>query len=349
MTTRSEDTLILYALTPGYYHPEEMSLIYESLQEFCDKKKATDHSDRFNIVLFQEDGPNYLEDFTLNPENVLIALKSLEPMIVEANMSGGIMVSATFIIDVFKNIPNKCFRMVILTDNGTIEIPDIYIPVLDNIIDKVKEMPLIIDIVRIKVDKYEDDLKLSGLISKTRGHLHHVQDLNELYPILNNLAEKKTFSTFSLTDDECSDEIPIENFTFYNNLAEEPNLIIDEQTCSICFKKDNNALVQCPNCDTIAHKICWSLWAKNSNIGIFNIFRCHNCFQLLKLDDEFVYMVHTGELKAVEEIKVEVMDLHEFEETIESQEGPKIIAVEDPLAMFKEELDEDIRIIEDDE
>jgi len=349
MSTRSEDTLILYALTPGFYQFEEMNLIYESLQEFCDKKKAIDHSDRFNIVLFQEDGPNYLEDFTLNPENIIIALKSLEPMIVEANMSGGIMVSATFIIDVFKYIPNKCFRIIILTDNGTLEIPEIYIPVLDNIIDKIKDMPLIIDIVRIKVDKFEDDLKLSGLINKTRGHLHHVQELNELSPILSALAEKKTFSTFSLSNNDCSDEIPIENIPFYNNLAEEPKLIIDEQTCSICFKKDKNALVQCPNCEIISHKICWSLWAKNSNIGIFNIFRCHNCFQLLKLDDEFVYMVHTGQLKAIEEIKVEVMDLHEFEETIEAQDGPKIIAVEDPLAIFKEESDNDIRIIEDDE
>lgn len=349
MSTRSEDTLIFYALTPGNYQPEEMGIIYESLKAFCDKKKEIDHSDRFNIIFFQDDGPNYLEDFTLNPENILIALQSLEPMIVKANMSGGLMVSATFIIDVYKKIPNKCFRIIILTDNDTLEIPDIYVPVVGNIIEKIKDLPLIIDILRIKVNNYEDDIKLSELINKTRGHLHDVQDLNELSLVLNDLAEKKIISTFSLSEDSYSDEIPIENFAFYNNLAVDPKLVIDNQTCSICFKKDNKALVQCPNCETTSHKTCWALWAKNSNIGIFNIFRCHTCFQLLKLDDEFVYKVHTGQLESVEEIRVKVMDLHEFEETIEAQEGPKIIAVEDPLAMFQEEDNDDIIIIEDDE
>ncbi|MFX1276991.1 MAG: hypothetical protein ACFFBP_14540 [Promethearchaeota archaeon] len=347
MSTRSEDTLIFYALTPGHYQPDEMRIIYDSLKEFCDKKKNIDNSDRFNIVLFQEDGPNYLEDFTLNPENILIALESLEPMIVRANMSGGIMVSATFIIDVFKKIPNKCFRMIILTDNYTHEIPDIYIPVLDNILEKIKDMPLIVDILRINVNNYEEDLKLSELIKKTRGKLHEVQNLNELSLILDLLAEKKTFSTYSLSDDMYPDEIPIENHLFYKNLADDPILKIDKQTCSICFKKDNNAIVQCPNCETTSHKICWALWSKNSNIGIFNIFRCHTCFHLLKLDDDFVYMVHTGQLKAIEEIKVDVMDLHEFEESIEAEDGPKIIAVEDPMAMLFDKNDDDIRIIDD--
>ncbi len=350
MTTRSEDSLIFYALTPGNYQPGEMRTVYDSLKAFCDKKKEIDQSDRFNIVIYQDDGPNYLEDFTLNPENILIALESLEPMIVRANMSGGIMVSATFIIDVFKNIPNKCFRMIILTDNGTLEIPEVYIPVLDNLIDKIKDMPLIIDIIRIKVNNHDDDMKLSELITKTRGHLHHVQDLNDLLPLLNDLAEKKTFSSFSLSDDTFSEEIPIENFPFYNNLAVDPKLVIDKHTCSICFKKGTNAIVQCPNCDTTSHKICWALWAKTSNIGVFNIFRCHTCFQLLKLDEDFVYMVHTGQLKAIEEIKVEVMDLKEFEETLEALDGPKIISVEDPLAMFDDDLDgDDTTITHDDD
>ena len=114
MTTKSEDILLFYALTPGYNH-EEKNAIYNALEDFLNRKKVLDPSDRFNIVIFHEDGPNYLEDFTLNPENIMLALKTLEPMISKANMSGGIMVSVTFIIDVFKKIPDKCFRIIILS------------------------------------------------------------------------------------------------------------------------------------------------------------------------------------------------------------------------------------------
>ena len=123
-------------------------------------------------------------------------------------------------------------------------------------------------------------------------------------------------------------------------------MLVDEQTCSVCFKKDTKAIVQCPNCETKSHKVCWALWAKTSNIGIFNLFRCHNCFRLLRFDEEFVYNVHTGKIQAVEEIKIEVMDLQDFEESLELDEGPKIIQVEDPLAMLDED---DIKIVYDDD
>ena len=84
--TRSEDTLILNGFTPG---ETAMGLVYEALENFCEIKKSIDESSRFNIILFQEEGPNYLEHFTLNPENILIALKSLEPVIVKGNIGGG--------------------------------------------------------------------------------------------------------------------------------------------------------------------------------------------------------------------------------------------------------------------
>ena len=76
--TRSEDTLILNAFTPGVTFMEP---VYNAVEHFCKIKKKIDESSRFNIILFQEDGPNYLEHFTLNPKNILIALKSLEPVI----------------------------------------------------------------------------------------------------------------------------------------------------------------------------------------------------------------------------------------------------------------------------
>ncbi|MFX1236180.1 MAG: hypothetical protein ACFFAS_02960 [Promethearchaeota archaeon] len=346
-TSRSEDTLIFYALTPGYSH-RELKFIYNSLADFFSSKKKLDKSDRFNIVLFQEDGPNYLQDFTLNPDNVLIALKSLEPMIVKANISGGLMVGITFVIDVYKKIPDKCFRLIVLTDNNTHEIPDIYVPVLENIIEKVKDMPLFLDVIRIQNHQGKDDKNLLDLARLTGGTIHEVQRINDLPAVLEILCHKKTFSSYSLIDPILEDEIPFENYPFFRNLAEDPIELNKPNTCSVCFKKDKNHLVKCPSCETIAHKTCWSKWAKTSNIGIFNVFRCHNCFLLIKIEEEFVEMVHSGVMPSIEEVEIEVLDLHKYEESLETEEGPKIIQVEDPMAIFYHN-DDDIVVVKDDD
>jgi len=336
--TRSEDTLIFNGLTPGI---TDFLIVYDALKEFLEKKKEMDHSDRFNVILFQEDGPNYLEEFTLNPENVLIALKSLEPMLSRANIAGGIMVAITFIIDVFKKISDKCFRLIILTDKGSYKIPDQYVPVLENLIDQVKDMPFIIDIIRVNINDPVEDLKLLDLVRRTSGNLHEIFDVRDLTSILDKLAQKQSFSSFSLYGEDINTEIQYENYPFYENLAADPILLHAIGTCSICFKQSDKDLVQCPSCETVAHKSCWAQWAKTSNIGIFNLFRCHNCFNLIKLDKEYVQMVQSGRVPSIEEIKVDVIDLQEFQENLETTEGPKIISVEDPMAIFYREYKDD--------
>jgi len=334
--TRSEDTLIFNALTPGI---TDMNLIYEAIEDFCKAKQNADPSDRFNIILFQEDGPNYLEDFTLNPENILIALKSLEPMIVKANVAGGIFVAITFIIDVFKRISEKCFRLIILTDSGSLKIPNQYVMVLQDLIDKVHTFPFYIDIVRINVDDPREDLKLMKLARRCHGDIHEINDPRSLSAILEVLAIKREVTTISLISEKAS-EIPEENRPFLENLAEDPIKMEEETTCSVCFQKDTKGLVKCPKCGTIAHKKCWSYWAKTSNIGIFNVFRCHNCYNLIKLDREYVFAVSTGQVPVEEEeISVQSVDYLSYLQSLESEEGPQIIQIEDPLALSEEDFE----------
>ena len=147
--TRSEDTLILFALTPGI---TSMTPVYNALTLLSNLKKDGDSSSRFNIIFFQEDGPNYLENFTLNAEYIVMALKSLEPVIVKGNVGGGIFLGISIIIDVFKKVSEKSFRLIILTDSGTPKIAKLYMPILETMIDQIKGMPFFIDIVRIDVE-----------------------------------------------------------------------------------------------------------------------------------------------------------------------------------------------------
>lgn len=340
--TRSEDTLIFNALTPSI---TDMTKVYETIEEFAKTKQTEDPSDRFNIILFEQNGPNYLQDFTLSIDNVMIALKSMEPMLVRANMAGGIFVAVTFIIDVFKKIPNKTFRLIILTDEGSLRIPPQFIPVLEDLLNKVKDMPFFMDIVRLDVDDPREDLKLMRLARRCRGDIHEINDIRSLSPILEVLAIKREVPTYSSFDDDTL-EIPEEDQPFYENLAEEP-IEVSKGTCSICFSQDSSGLVKCPSCGTIAHKKCWSQWAKNSTIGIFNVFRCHNCYNLLKLNPEYVTAVLTGQTPA-ETIDVAEQDYLQFLQSLETEEGPQIIQVADPMAVSEEEYEE-IEIQFDDE
>ena len=352
MVYRSEDTLIIYGLTPGIM---DTAPIHKTLTEFCKKKKLMFSSNRFNIIVFLKDGPNYLENFTLNPEHILIALKSLEEDLVKGNISAGIFLAIKLIIEVFKSIPERSFHLIIILDSESNEIPNDKVPALNNVIDKVKEMPLVIDIVSINADNPSEDLKLKKIAGRTGGDLYKIKKVKELFSILNKLAEKKEFAAISAFEKSVS-HITEENFPFYENFAENPLEVEEMRTCSICYQKHMN-LIQCTKCNTYAHKNCWALWSKMAHIGIPNVFRCHNCFNLLKLDKELVEMVHSGILiyeerqlvdvqKYLDDIKV--IDVERYLKSLEDREGPKVVHIEYPMINLNIE-DDDITIIIDDD
>ena len=83
-------------------------------------------------------------------------------------------------------------------------------------------------------------------------------------------------------------------FRIFDNAAMDPLELKRSDTCSVCFEKEDHDLIQCPICETIAHRKCWAEWAKNSHIGIHHVFRCHNCHNLMRLDKEFIYEVQFG-------------------------------------------------------
>ena len=119
---------------------------------------------------------------------------------------------------------------------------------------------------------------------------------------------------------------------FYVDLADDPKDFHGMTTCSICFQKDMEGIVFCPSCKTVAHRICWAIWAKNSTPQIHHIFRCHNCFRLLKLDNEFVSNVHIGKIAPISEFaQVKRKNTIDYLRALESENKPKLIQAEDPM------------------
>jgi hypothetical protein len=329
--TKSEDCLIFNGLTPELTKTKK---VYDALHEFMKKKQSFDPSDRFNLIVFEEDGPSYLENFTLHPEHVLDMLQSLENKMVPANIAGGIFIAITFIIDVFKKISEKVFRLIILVDASAPKIPPQYLPVLKDLIRNVKDMPFFIDIISINFSDSNEIKKFMGLANLCNGELYNINRIKDLESLLLRLSEKKYIRVHEFYFKELNPIISKETEPFFINLADDPIQVKEANTCTICFQKDSIGIVQCPSCDIFAHKACWAKWAKTSNIGIPYVFRCHNCFNILKLDKQFVYNVQTGKIPIEPQLeKLKKVDLVKYLENLESAMGPKVIHVEDPMAI----------------
>ena len=329
--TRSEDCLIFNGLTPEI---TKMNRVYDAIAEFMKKKQAVDLSDRFNFIIFQEDGPNYLNNFTLYPDYIINTLKSLNATITRANIAGGIFVAVTFIIEVFKKISEKVFRLIILVDEGSRRIPPQFIPVLENLIDKVKDMPFFTDIIRINDHDLQEGQTLLNLAKRCNGKLYEINRIRDLFPLLTKLSEKKYIRLPEFYFKPSTPQIPEENQPFYVNLAEAPTKVEKTSTCAICFQKDNYNVVQCPSCEILAHKTCWAQWAKTTNIGIPHVFRCHNCYNILKLDRDFVLDVQAGKIPTSEQLReIKKRDIVEYLRKLEVKQKPKIIHIPDPMAI----------------
>ncbi|MFX1412074.1 MAG: hypothetical protein ACFFA6_17150 [Promethearchaeota archaeon] len=329
--TRSEDCLIFNGLTPEI---TKMNRVYDALAEFMKRKQANDASDRFNFIVFQEDGPNYLNNFTLYPNYILETLKSLNPTLTRANVAGGIFVAVTFIIEVYKKISEKIFRLIILVDEGSRRIPSQFVPVLEDLIDKVKDMPFFIDIIRIYDQDFQEGQKLLKLAKRCNGELYDIDNVRDLSQLLIKLSEKKYIRIPEYYFKPITPKIPNESQLFYINLADEPIEIKQKSTCAICFQKDDYNIVQCPSCEILAHKTCWAQWAKTTNIGIPHVFRCHNCYNILKLDRDFVLDVQAGKIPTAEQLReIKVRNIVEYLQDLEAEKKPDIIHVPDPMAI----------------
>jgi len=295
-------------------------------------KQGKDPSDRFNLIAFEQEGPYYLNNFTFDPELILKTLKARNKDFIRANISGGVFIAVTFIIEVFKKISEKIFRLLILIDDGAFKIPSHYLPALEELIRKVKDMPFFIDMVYIGEQAYEESSNLLKLVNLSKGEFYEIKSAKQLGPILTNLSDKKYITIPSFVQQRIR-MILKDNQPFFTNLADDPEVVKEEAACSICFQKGEQKIVRCPSCDTVAHEICWAQWAKTSNIGIPHVYRCHNCFNILKLDNTFIRDVQSGKIQSIAELnKVKKKNIVEYLRELEAKAELKVVHTEDPFA-----------------
>ncbi|MFX0081720.1 MAG: hypothetical protein ACFE94_08200 [Candidatus Hodarchaeota archaeon] len=328
LSSISEDCLIFYGISPDFTKSRQ---IYNALSDFIKEKHTIDPYGRFNLLIFLQDTPNYLDNFTFNIDLILDNLKALSKNIVKANTAVGILISIHLIIQNFKHVSEKLFRLLIFLDEGSYKIPSNLIDVIKNLINKAKNLPFYIDIVGVEINNKQESDYLKKIANLGNGEFYEVNNIKDLRPLLNELSKKKFIeeSLFSRYKLQLAQK---ETQPFYINLADDPKVIHDRTTCSICFQKDLEGIMMCPSCNTLAHKTCWAVWAKSSVPQIPHVFRCHNCFKLLKLDSDFVFDVQIGRIPIMNEfIQVKRKNNLDYLRELETKNQPKLIQAEDPM------------------
>lgn len=193
----SEDTIILFGITPGMTNFQK---VHTALKVFMKEKKEIDYNDRFNIIFFTKEGPKYFEDFTLKPSYLLDTLSEHQSEIIKADIAGGIFIAAMYVVEVFKRISGKCFRMIILSDGESKKIPDKQMPFLSDLLEKITDMPFIMDAVRIDGEDPRDDLRLMKLARRTGGDLYEIDEIFKEHLESKNFREKEEKSVIAMLE-----------------------------------------------------------------------------------------------------------------------------------------------------
>ncbi|MFX0155966.1 MAG: hypothetical protein ACFE9Q_15695 [Candidatus Hodarchaeota archaeon] len=328
-TIISEDCLIFYGLSPEI---TKFHQVFREISDFMKNKQKIDPSGRFNFILFLNNGPNYLDHFTLNLEYALKTLKVLSNDIINPNIVKGIIIAISLLIENFKKTSKKLFRLLVLLDDSTYKnLPQEFF-IIEKLVKNVRDLPFYIDIVSIEKKNNEDNKLLKKIATSCNGEFYQIKEVNELNPLLKILANKKIktdylYSRYKLKIAQG------ETQTFYISLADKLEMFHERAICSICSQEDNKDIMQCPSCGILAHKACWARWAINLNRLVPYIFRCHNCFYLLKLDKDFVIDIQLETISpSIKLNDIKKKEINDYLEELESSIEPKIIKAEDPMA-----------------
>ena len=306
----SEDTLIFLAIDNEFTN---MDAIIKALEDFFQTKSALDSTDRFNLIFFTDKGPMYFDDFTFKWDFLLNQLRENKEKLVQPNFEGGLFIALTFILDIFKLVSGKYFRILVIKDGSVPPITKDFL--VNNLIDKVKPMPAFLDVVVLGMYEDPDEDKILSMIQTSQdGLLTYATTFQEFTEAIRKEAENKKEIEVGTWEKGPDYKMDPDHAKFFENLSadlENIDQVNPEMKCTVCFKPTSpvcgtDALVNCPSCKTTFHDCCLVDWSNQSNIGIENVFRCPICFYLIKLPSFLVNDINNGQIQDFESFLEEI-------------------------------------------
>ncbi|MEX2681189.1 MAG: hypothetical protein Q6373_006285 [Candidatus Sigynarchaeota archaeon] len=306
----SEDTLVFLAVDSNF---TSMDAIVKAMEDFFRLKSSLDPSDRFNIIFFTDKGPMYVEDFTFKWNELVELLKKNHDQIVNPSFESGLFIALTFILDIYKLVSGKYFRILVIKDGSVPEITKDFL--VTDLINKVAPMPVFLDVIVLGMYDDPDNEKIQNMINMSKGgKMLSATTFEEFQRMLREAAETKLEIKVGRWDKKPDFKMDPEHKEFFEQLSAplEPVEHYDPgMKCTVCFKPTSpvggtEALVRCPACRTAFHDTCLVSWANQSNIGIDNVFRCPICFYLINLPEFLIEEVNRGQYEGFESMLQEI-------------------------------------------
>jgi hypothetical protein len=160
----SEDTVVFLAVDSKF---TEMDAVAKAVGEFFKTKSALDPTDRFNILYYTTKGPIFVEDFTFKTDFLLKLLSQNLDKIEKPVIESGMMLVLTFILNIYKLVSGKYFRILVVKDISGPEITkDAFV---NDFLSQVRPMPVFLDVISIGEQSPENAAKLQGMITSSQG------------------------------------------------------------------------------------------------------------------------------------------------------------------------------------
>ena len=356
--TDSEEIIFYLDLTTNFIKKKS---VMKAIDSFIKEKDKFNALSSYGVVIFQK-RENPVSKYDLKDSDSILNIidEAWENREIEKSfLENGLYEILAYIFRKSRE-SRKNYRVIIVSDAPS-KLSDDYYNALYDLLIKAKKFSAYIDIIRVGNEQfYEDDVKLKVISSECRGGLFYVSNGKLLQDILGSLIQNKT--EFKVLKTEDVDQILGEDKVFYERLAvdlislstddEEKCTICEQELCPIC-EAHSDEIHKCFNCDAKFHSCCAAKYSLAKNIGFNHLFRCPQCEILLKLDEEFVEMIHTEDLEDEsypEEVPIieepvaeeQIIEEHSVEEEI--GEENELVSPEVPISLPPSENSKKVKI-----
>ncbi len=296
-----EDTCILLdasrSMVRKDFKPSRLIVALKVIKSFVEQKLAIDPKDRTCLATYGSKTQKLCE-FTNDPATIVDSFKNID-ISGQGEIEEGLAFAIQQLVKEIRKIGGKAPRIFVITDDRRSEMGDR----LEKIGKLAKGLGIFIDVAHLGNPKKETCMKQlvkltdgeyayfnneKALINAGRGYASKKQLQNENYT---TKAEKKPPPLVSEVAVELRKPSLGELKDLMRGTKIEKCQICYQEKCPTCSAHFYSCGRYCPNCNRPIHLHCATMWAQKSPEAGENIFRCPNCYFLLRVPKSVVKLM----------------------------------------------------------
>ncbi|OLS15918.1 MAG: hypothetical protein RBG13Loki_0458 [Promethearchaeota archaeon CR_4] len=297
-----EDTCILLDASRSMmrrdFKPSRLVVALKTIKKFVEQKIAIDPKDRTCLATYGSKTQKIC-DFTNDPATMIESFRNIE-ISGQGEIEEGFAFAIQQLVKEIRKIGGKVPRIFVVTDERRIDMGDR----MDKIGKLAKGLGIFIDVAQIGNPKKETYLKqLSHLTSGEYAYFNNEKALGNAgtgYASKKQSQGESYVAKIEKKPPPLVSEVAVE--LRKPNLGELKDLMrgIKIEKCQICYQEKCPKCSAhffscgryCPSCGRPIHMHCATMWAQKSPETAENVFRCPNCYFLLRVPKSVVKLMN---------------------------------------------------------